>query len=79
MEPAGTPGRLGRYLGMTQDYEARSPRILTPEERKARDQTRRADAEQAMREHEASQKQLYSNMERLRAERLAREASAKSQ
>ncbi len=27
-----------------------------------------------MREHEAAQKALYSNMERLRAERLAREA-----
>ena len=59
---------------MTQEYEARSPRILTPEERKARDETRRADAAQAMRDHEASQKQLYSNLERLRAERLEREA-----
>jgi len=59
---------------MTQEYEARSPRILTPEERKARDETRRADAQQAMRDHEASQKQLYSNLERLRAERLEREA-----
>lgn len=64
---------------MTQDYEARSPRILTPEERKARDQQRRADAEQAMREHDAAQKSLYSNMERLRAERLAREARGKDQ
>jgi hypothetical protein len=64
---------------MTHEYEARAPRILTPEERKARDEARRADAEQAMREHEAQQKALYSNMERLRAERLAREARQKAQ
>ena len=38
-----------------------------------------AYAEQAMREHEAQQKALYSNMERLRAERLAREARQKAQ
>jgi hypothetical protein len=34
---------------------------------------RRADAEQAMREHEASQKAFYANKERLKALRLARE------
>ena len=59
-----------------EDFEARAPRTLTPEERKARDATRRADAEQAMREHEAAQKAFYKNRERLKAERLAREASA---
>src|SRR5580693_8989385 len=57
-----------------EDFEARAPRTLTPEERKARDATRRADAEQAMREHEAAQKAFYKNRERLKAERLAREA-----
>jgi hypothetical protein len=60
---------------MTEEqFSARSPRILTPEERKERDALRRADASQAMREHEASQKAFYDNRERLRAERLAREA-----
>ena len=59
---------------MTENFEVRSPRILTSEERKARDAQRRADAEQAMREHEAAQKAFYQNRERLRAERLAREA-----
>jgi hypothetical protein len=59
---------------MTEDYEARPPKILTSEERKARDALRRADAEQAMREHEAAQKAFYDNRERLRALRLAREA-----
>jgi hypothetical protein len=59
---------------MTENFEVRSPRILTSEERKARDAQRRADAEQAMREHEAAQKAFYENRERLKAERLAREA-----
>jgi hypothetical protein len=63
---------------MTEDYEARPPKILTSEERKARDAVRRADAEQAMREHEAAQKAFYENRERLRALRLAREAASGS-
>ena len=59
---------------MTEDYSARPPKTLTTEERKARDAARRADAEQAMREHDAAQKAFYENRERLRALRLAREA-----
>jgi hypothetical protein len=58
---------------MQEDYSVRSPKTLTPEERKARDAARRADAEQAMREHEAAQKAFYENRERLKALRLARE------
>jgi hypothetical protein len=58
---------------MTDDFEVRSPRTLTPEERKARDAARRADAEQAMREHDAAQRAFHKNRERLRSERLARE------
>ena len=61
---------------MTDDFTVRSPRILTSEERKARDAQRRADAEQAMREHEAAQRAFHANRERLRAERLEREARA---
>ena len=57
-----------------QSFEARPPRILTSEERKARDAERRAKAEEAMRDHEAAQKAFYKNRERLRAERLARDA-----
>ena len=60
---------------MTEDYSTRPPKILTPEERKAREAQRRADAEQAMRDHEAAQKAFYQNRERLRALRLAREAA----
>ncbi len=61
---------------MTDDYTVRPPKTLTPEERKARDALRRADAEQAMREHEAAQKAFYENRERLRALRLARQQAA---
>jgi hypothetical protein len=61
---------------MTEEYSVRPPKTLTPEERKARDAMRRADAEQAMREHEAAQKAFYENRERLRAQRLAREQAA---
>ncbi|WP_298108812.1 hypothetical protein [Bradyrhizobium sp.] len=60
---------------MNNQFSGRPPRILTSEERKARDAERRADAEQAMREHEAAQKAFHDNFERLRAERRAREAA----
>jgi hypothetical protein len=58
---------------MSNAFSARPPRILTPEERKAREAERRVDAEQAMRDHQAAQKAFYENRERLRAERLARD------
>jgi hypothetical protein len=59
---------------MSDQFTEQPPRILTPEARKARDAERRANAEEAMREHQAAQKAFYENRERLRAERLAREA-----
>jgi hypothetical protein len=58
---------------MTEDFSVRPSKPLTPEERKARDAARRADAEAAMRDHEAAQKAFYANKERLKALRLARE------
>lgn len=61
---------------MNSDFSARPPRVLTREERMARNAERQADAEQAMREHAAAQKAFNENRERLRAERLAREAQA---
>jgi len=60
---------------MTDDISLRPPKSLTTEEKKARDEARRADAAQAMLEHEAAQKAFHQNRERLRAERLAREAA----
>ena len=59
---------------MDETFSARPARVLTPEQRTARNAERRADAEQAMREHEAAQKAFHENRKRLRAERLAREA-----
>jgi hypothetical protein len=61
---------------MTDDFSLRPAKPRTVEERKARDQARRVDAAQAMLEYEAAQKAFYKNRERLRAERLAREAAA---
>lgn len=63
---------------MAQDYSVRPPKTLTSEERKARNAARRADAEQAMREHEAAQKAFHENRERLKAMRLAREQAARA-
>jgi len=76
LEPCGTFGGLDRYVSMTEEYAVRPPKTLTTEERKARDALRRADAEQAMREHDAAQKAFYENRERLKAMRLAREQAA---
>lgn len=54
------------------------PHKLTPTERAERNLMRQKDAEQAMAEHERAQAALYANMERLRTERLAREAAAEN-
>jgi len=59
----------------TYDSSERPP--LTADQRKAREAERRADAEQAMREHLRAQKAFHDNRERLKAERLAREAAGK--
>jgi hypothetical protein len=75
MEPKWNFSQRAALVGMADDFETtHHPRILTPEQRKARDAARRADAEQAMREHEAAQRAFHENRERLKAERLAREA-----
>ena len=49
---------------------------MTRDERKAKDAERRRDAEQAMHEHQLAQHAFHKNRERLKAERLAREALA---
>jgi hypothetical protein len=61
---------------MNDDFPKRA-RMLSREERQARDAKRRIEAEHAMREHEAAQKALYENRERLKAQRLAQEALSK--
>jgi len=49
---------------------------ITKAEREARKAFRQVDAEKAMTEHEIAQKAFSANRQRLKAERLAREASA---
>jgi hypothetical protein len=65
-------------MDMTDDYSVRPVRSLTSEEKKARDAARQADAAQAMAEYRAAQRAFHANRERLKAERLAREARKKS-
>src|ERR1700681_3046807 len=62
-EMTKTPGKL----------EPRKP--ITKAERDARKAFRQVDAEKAMTEHEITQKAFSNNRERLKAERLAREAA----
>ncbi|QHO75987.1 hypothetical protein ACH79_28635 [Bradyrhizobium sp. CCBAU 051011] len=52
------------------------PRTLTPAEREARKVFVEREAVKALNEYEAAQKALHANRERLKAERLAREAAA---
>jgi hypothetical protein len=59
---------------MTEDLSFRR-KPLTPEQRQARDAARRVEAEKAMRDHEQAQRAFHANRERLKAERLAREAA----
>lgn len=67
-----------RYLGMTEQVEQSVPHKLTPIERAERNLMRQKDAEKAMAEHERAQAAVYANMERLRAERLKREAAGEN-
>ena len=55
--------------------EFESPKPITKAERDARKAFRQVDAEKAMTEHEIAQKSFSANRERLKAERLAREAA----
>jgi hypothetical protein len=51
------------------------PKPTTNAEREARKAFRQVDAKKAMTEHEIAQKAFAANRERLKAERLAREAT----
>jgi hypothetical protein len=54
------------------------PKPITKAEREARKAFRQLDAEKATTEHEIAQKAFSANRERLKAERLAREAAGMS-
>jgi hypothetical protein len=62
-EMTKTPGEFNR------------PKPITKAERDARKAFRQVDAEKAITEHEIAQKAFSANRERLKAERLAREAA----
>jgi hypothetical protein len=55
--------------------EFEPPTPITKAEREARKAFRQVDAKKAMTEHEIAQKAFATNRERLKAERLAREAA----
>ena len=61
---------------MTKNNPAEPPNRLTKAERDARRAFRQVEGEKAIAEHELSQKAFSKNRERLKAERLAREAAA---
>jgi hypothetical protein len=54
------------------------PEPMTKAEREARKAFRQVDAKKAVTEYEADQKAFHANRERLKAERLAREAELKA-
>jgi hypothetical protein len=53
-------------------------KLPSPAERRARKPVGKANAKQAMSEHERDQKAFHNNFERLKAERRAREAASNS-
>jgi hypothetical protein len=55
-------------------HEFESAKPMTKAEREARKAFRQVDAKKALTEHEIAQKTFHANRERLKAERLAREA-----
>ena len=57
-------------------YQRRDPKILTQAEREARKVFAAQEAEKALSEYELAQRAFHANRERLKAERLAREAAA---
>ena len=57
-------------------YQRRDPKILTQAEREARKVFAAQEAEKALSEYEMAQRAFHANRERLKAERLAREAAA---
>jgi hypothetical protein len=60
---------------MTKTPSGQPTEPITKEEREARKAFRQVDAEKAMTEHEVAQRAFSANRERLKAERLTREAA----
>jgi hypothetical protein len=69
-------GELHKMGEEMSDYETIVRKPMTPAQREARRIFAAAEAKKALSEHEKAQKAFYENRERLKAERLAREAEA---
>ena len=72
------PGRAlaeGKEMTTKTPRDFEGPKPTTKAEREARKAFRQLDAKTAMTEHEIAQKAFADNRERLKAERLAREAA----
>jgi hypothetical protein len=74
MSAGGRAGAEGEEM-TKRPGELEPPKPITKEEREARKAFRQVDAEKAMTEHEIAQKAFSANRERLKGERLAREAA----
>ena len=68
-------GILVQLIRRRSPGEFEPPKPITKAERDARKAFRQVDAEKAMTEHEIAQKAFSANRERLKAERLTREAA----
>ena len=62
---------------MVMDYETREKQPVTKEEREAKKERSRKDAETALAARKKADEAFRANFERLKAERLAREAADK--
>ena len=72
----GIPSKVQRHMAKPpSEYEPANP--LSKEQREARKLFREADAEAARSDRERTEKAFNENRERLKAERLAREAADK--
>lgn len=70
-------GNLQRHKTLTvMDYEAREKRLPTKEEREAKKAQARKDAEKELAARKKEEDAFRANFERLKAERLAREAKS---
>jgi hypothetical protein len=76
--PPGRDRAEGEEMTKT-PREFNRPKPITKAERDARRAFRQVDAKKAMTEHEIAQKAFSANRERLKAERLAREAAGTTQ
>jgi hypothetical protein len=75
--PPGRDGAQGEEVTKTPG-EFEPPKPMTKAQREARMAFRQVDAKKAMNEHEIAQKAFSANRERLKADRLAREAGLKA-